>query len=279
MRRSGLLASPYVLGLGFLLALPAIAALVLAFTDYSGIGSLRFVGLDNFDRMLSDEGFWRALGNSAFHVVISVPLRMGAVVGLALLLHRHSKSNSFGRVGVFLPSVVPDAAYALLWMWLLNPLFGPLAALWPGDAGPLTSTWSARTSIAVMGAFQIGEGFVIALAARRALPASLYDAASVDGAGAWFTFKRVTLPLMAPVLLLLAARDVVLALQMNFVSALIVTDGGPRLATTYLPLFAYRQAFRYFRLGYASTIALSMFVITALAIYVQYRVARRYKLL
>ncbi|MFP5298431.1 MAG: carbohydrate ABC transporter permease [Actinomycetota bacterium] len=279
MRRSGFLALPFVAGLTLLLVVPALGAVVLALTDYSGVGDFSFVGLQNFERMLSDDGFWRSLANSGFHVMIAVPLRMAAVVGLALLLHRDRASGSFGRTGVFLPSVVPDAAYALLWLWLLNPLYGPLTALWPGDAGPLSGTWSARVSIAIMSVFQIGEGFVIALAARRALPRSLYDAASVDGARPWFVLRRITLPLMAPVLLLLTARDVVLALQMNFVPALMVTDGGPRLATTYLPLFAYRQAFRYFRLGYASTIALSMFAITAIAMYVQYRVARRYRLL
>lgn len=279
MRRSGSLAGPFVTGLVLLLAVPAAGAVALAFTDHSGVGGYSFVGLDNFQRMVADEQFWRSLANSAFHVAISVPLRMAAVIGLALLLHHRSTSDSFGRVGVFLPSVIPDAAYALLWLWILNPLYGPLAALWPGDAGALSGTWSARVSIAVMGVFQIGEGFVIALAARRSLPASLYQAASVDGAGAWFVFRRVTLPLMMPVLLLLAARDVILALQMNFVPALMVTDGGPRLATTYLPLFAYQQAFRYFRLGYASAITLSMFLITALAVYVQYRAAKRYRLI
>ena len=131
----------------------------------------------------------------------------------------------------------------------------------------------------MMGVFQIGEAFVIALAARRTIPAALYDAARVDGASGWFTLTRVTLPLMAPVLALLALRDVILTLQVNFVPALILTDGGPRYATTFLPMYVYRTAFRYFRLGYASTIALTMVVFTALIVFVQYRLARRWRLL
>jgi multiple sugar transport system permease protein len=201
----------------------------------------------------------------------------------ALLLHDRFPGVGAARVGVYLPSVVPDAAYALLWLWLLNPIYGPVAAVFEGAglgrADLLADPWSARAGIALMSVFQIGEGFVIAMAARRSLPRNLYDAAITDGARPAFILRRLTLPLMAPVLVLLAVRDVVLALQMNFVPALMVTDGGPRLATTYLPLFAYRQAFRYFRLGYASAIAVSMFVITGLAIYLQYRVARRYGLL
>lgn len=277
------LATPYLVGLAFLIALPALGAVVLAFTDHSGISTPRFVGLDNFERMFGDPGFHGALWNSVLHIVLSVPLRMAAVIVFALILHERFRGAGMARAGVYLPSVIPDAAFGLLWLWLLNPIYGPVSALVGGMGfeAPdiLSSPWGARTGVAVMSVFQIGEGFVIALAARRLLDRNLYDAARADGASPWFTLRKITLPLMAPVLVLLAARDVTLALQTNFVPALLVTDGGPRLATTYLPLYAYRQAFRYFRLGYASAITVSMFVLTAGAIYVQYRMARRYKLL
>lgn len=277
------LATPYLVGLAFLIALPALGAVVLAFTDHSGISTPRFVGLENFKRMLGDPGFHGALWNSVLHIVLSVPLRMAAVVVFALILHERFRGAGMARAGVYLPSVIPDAAFGLLWLWLLNPIYGPVSALVGGMGfeAPdiLSSPWGARTGVAAMSVFQIGEGFVIALAARRLLDRNLYDAARADGASPWFTLRKITLPLMAPVLVLLAARDVTLALQTNFVPALLVTDGGPRLATTYLPLYAYRQAFRYFRLGYASAITVSMFVLTAGAIYVQYRMARRYKLL
>lgn len=282
MRRTGTLALPFLAGLTLMIVVPAIAAVVLAFTDYSGLARPEFTGTDNFTRLFGDETFWRAAGNTAIHVALSVPLRVVAAVGLALLLHDRFPGVGAARASVYLPSVVPDAAYALLWLWLLNPLFGPIAGLASafGGEGPslLTDPWGARLSVALMGAFQIGEGLVIALAARRAISPALYDIARVNGATPWFTLKRVTLPLMAPVLLLLTVRDVVLSLQINFIPALLLTDGGPRQATTYLPLFAYRQAFRYFRLGYASTIALSMFVITAITVFVSYRIARRYRL-
>ncbi len=280
--RSGRLAGPYLFGLTLLIGVPTVAALALAFTEYSGLNAPSWVGLNNFERLIGDSGFHKALGNSLIHIVLSVPLRIAATIAAALLLHERFKGAGAARAGVYLPSIIPDAAYALLWLWLLNPLYGPVPALLNAvgaDVDLLTDPWSARVSIAIMSVFQIGEGFVIALAARRALPAALFDAAEVDGATPWFTLKKVTLPLMAPTLFLLAIRDVVLALQVNFVPALVITDGGPRLATTYLPLYAYRQGFRYFRLGYASAIAVSMFVITAIAIYLQYRLARRYKLL
>ncbi len=283
MKGSDRLAFPFLGGLGLLIALPALAAAALAFTEYSGLGAPRFVGIDNFERLIGDSGFREALGNSGLYVLMSVPLRVAAMVGCALLLHRRARGSGAARAAVYMPTVVPDAAYALLWLWLLNPLYGPVAgiaaALGADTPSLLTDPWGARLAIVMMGVFQIGEGFVIALAARRSLPGALYDSASVDGASGWFVTRKVTLPMMAPVILLLAARDVVLALQTSFVPALFLTDGGPRRATTYLSLFAYRQAFRYFKLGYASAIAVSMFVITALAIYAQYRVAKRYRLL
>ena len=274
---------PYLLGLTLLIGIPVLAAIYFAFTEFTGVRPPEFNGLDNFARLLSDEAFWRSLGNSAVFVLIAVPLRMGAAIAFALLLYRRAPGIGAARAIAYTPTVVPDAVYALLWLWILNPLYGPLPlfleSIGIGSISFLTDPWGARFAVALMGVFQIGEAFVITLAARRSIPESLYDAARVDGASDWFTFSRVTLPLMAPVLALLALRDVILTLQVNFVPALLLTDGGPRYATTFLPLYVYRTAFRYFRLGYASTIALTMFAVTAVIIYVQYRLARRWRLL
>jgi multiple sugar transport system permease protein len=282
-RRLDPLAWPYLLGLTLLVGVPLLAALYFAFTEFTGVRPPEFNGLANFERLIGDDAFWRALGNSAIFVLIAVPLRMGAAIAFALLLYRRAPGVGAARAVAYLPTVVPDAVYALLWLWILNPLYGPLPlfleSIGVGSPSWLTDPWGARFAVALMGAFQIGEAFVIALAARRSVPDQLYDAARIEGASGWFTLSRVTLPFMAPVLALLTLRDVVLTLQVNFVPALLLTDGGPRYATTFLPLYVYRTAFRYFRLGYASTIALTMFVLTAAIIYVQYRLARRWRLL
>jgi multiple sugar transport system permease protein len=257
--------------------------LVLSFTEYSGLEAPRFIGFDNFTRLFGDEMYRQSVGNSLIHIGMSTPLRLLAMTTLALVLHERFRGAPTARAAAYLPTVVPDAAYALLWLWIFNPIYGPLPAaleaIGLGSPGWLTDPWGARSGVVLMGLFQIGEGFVIALAARRLLPKDLFEAARVDGASGWFTLRRVTLPLMAPVLLLLALRDVIIGLQMNFIPALLLTDGGPGYATTYLPLFVYRQAFRYLRLGYASSISVTMFVLTGLAIYVQYRVAKRWRLI
>lgn len=278
MKRSSALAWPYLSGLFLLVAVPALAAAVLAFTEFSGVQPPRFTGFDNVTRLLGDEAFWSSLGNTLIYIVIAVPVRLVAALSFALLLYRRSALTAAARPVAYLPSVVPDVAYVLLWLWLLNPLYGPVAAAL-GITGFLTDPWGARVALPLMSAFQIGEAFVVALAVRRSIPKSLYEAAAVDGAKPLFTLTRLTLPLMGPVLALLALRDVVLSLQVNFIPALLLTDGGPRYATNYLPLFVYRMAFRYFRLGYASTIALTMFLLTALIVFVQYRMVKRWKVL
>ena len=283
MGSSRVLAWPFLAGLALMIAIPMTAALALAFTDYSGVQSPRFTGVENFTRLLGDAAFWRAAGNSLVYAVISVPLRVGGALAFALLLHQRRRGAGATRSIAYMPTVVPDVAYALLWLWLLNPLYGPLPLVLEevGLTSPqwLTDPWAARVAVPVMGAFQIGEGFVIALAARRLIPPPLYEAAAVEGAKPWFALTRITLPLMAPVLALLALRDVVYSLQVNFIPALILTDGGPRYATTYLPVYVYRAAFRFFRLGYASMMAVAMFVLTAVIVVIQYRLARRWRLL
>ncbi|MGH2807294.1 MAG: carbohydrate ABC transporter permease [Actinomycetota bacterium] len=281
MRTSDRLAWPYLGGLTFLIAVPAVAALVLAFTEYSGIQPPSFNGFDNFIRMVGDPFFWNAVRNSFIFVLFFVPLRVVGAAGAALLLHKRSVGAAIGRPIAYMPTVMPDIAYALLWLWLLNPLYGPLSAAVEAmgftSPGWLTEPWVTRIAIAVMSAFQIGEGFVVALAARRALPPAIYEAAAVDGAKPYFTLTRVTLPLMAPILALLAFRDLILSFQLNFVPALIVTEGGPRLATTFLPLYIYRSAFTYFRFGYASAVSAALFAFTVLIVYLQFLLIRRWR--
>ena len=276
------LAAPFLAGLALLVAVPLAAAVYLAFTDFTGVQAPRWTGLENVRRALGDDGLRRAVTASVVVAALAVPLRLLGVTALALLLHRRGGAGP-ARAAVFLPSVIPDVAYALLWLWLLNPLYGPLTLglTSAGLASPdwLTDPWAARAAVALMLAFQVGEGFVIAVAWRRAIPRSYYEAALVDGAGPWFTMTRLTLPTMAPVLVLLALRDTVLVFGTSFVPAQLVTGGGPQEATVSLPVYVYRAGFQYFRLGYASAVSLGMLALTAAIVAVQYRAARRWRLI
>lgn len=177
---------------------------------------------------------------------------------------------------------MPDVAIALVWLFIANPLYGPLAAGLGAVGLPapdlLTSATGALLLVVAMSAFAIGEGFVIALAVRRELPEELYELARTEGASPAFTFRRLTLPLMAPTLSLLACRDIALSLQFAFVAALLVTGGGPDRATTFLPLLAYRNAFENGRYGYAAAMTVVGFALTLAIAATQLRVLRRGRL-
>jgi multiple sugar transport system permease protein len=277
-----LLLAPYVLGIALLVALPAVVTFALALFEYDLLESPAFVGVDNFRELADDEVFRISLRNSLLFILAAVPLRLLGAFALALLLHRRFRGAGAYRTAAFLPTVVPDIAYALLWLWILNPLYGPLnlALGYVMDEPPywLTDPEDAQRAIVLMSLFQIGEGFVVLLAIRQTLAPELYELSALEGARPWWVFARVTMPLMAPTLLLLLFRDTIFSFQANFVPALIVTDGGPPpYATTYLPLFVYRNAFEYLRYGYAAAATLVMFGATALIVYLQWRIIRRWR--
>jgi len=289
-RQLALMLAPYLLGVVALVAVPAAVTLGLSLTDYDLLRPPRWVGLDNFRGLWDDEVFRIALRNSLVFAAVAVPLRLLAALGLALLLHRRARGVGAARAAGMLPTVVPDVAYGLLWLWLLNPLYGPINLLLRvgGEAGLtvfgrtppqwLTDPNDARAAIILMSLFTIGEGFVVLLVARQGLPGELYELAAVEDATGWDVFRRITLPLLAPVLVLLFLRDTILSLQLNFVPALVVTDGGPPpYATTYLPLFVYRTGFEYLRYGYAAAATLVMLLLTALAVLAQWAVLRRWR--
>ena len=290
-RQIALMLAPYMLGLVALVALPALVTFALAFTEYDLLRSPSFVGLENFRGLLDDEIFGIALKNSLVFAAIAVPLRLVAALGLALLLHRRFTGVGGYRSAAVLPTVIPDIAYGLVWLWLFNPLYGPINLLLKvGGDSSTTTAWGvqppqwlthpndARAAIIIMSLFTIGEGFVLLLVTRQGLPTELYDLAALEDATAWGVFRRVTLPLMAPILLLLLARDTIFSLQLTFVPALVVTEGGPPpYSTTYVPLFVYRNAFEYLRYGYAASATVAMFVLTALIVWLQWRIVRRWR--
>jgi multiple sugar transport system permease protein len=271
-----LMAAPFLAGVTVLVLVPAFGSLAMALSEWDLVRPPRFVGLANFRELIGDPVFRISLRNSLLYVAAAVPIRLIGALALALLLYRRGRLRAAGRVAVLVPSVVPDAAYALVWLWILNPLYGPLN-LGLAAAGLPTPAWlsqatPARWAVVIMGAFQLGEGALIALIARARVSPALHEIAAIDGAGRWSRFLRVTLPIMAPALLLIVARDTILSLQATFAPALIVTEGGPPpYATTYLPLFVFRNAFEYLRYGYASAATVVMLVVTASALWLQYR--------
>ena len=273
---------PYLVGLGALVLVPAGVSFWLAFHEYDLLTPARWVGLGNFRELWEDDVFWISLENSLWFVAAAVPIRLLGACALGLLLAHRFRGVAAARTAVYLPTAVPDVAYALLWLWLLNPLYGPLNLTlgWLDAPTPawLTDPTSARWAVILMTVFTLGEGFVVVLAVRAGLPRELYDLAAVEGARTWRVFTGITLPLLAPALILLLLRDTIFSFQLNFVPALILTDGGPPpYATTYLPLFVYRNGFEYLRYGYASAAALLLFALTLAVVLAQWRLLRRWR--
>jgi multiple sugar transport system permease protein len=274
---------PYAAGTLVLVLLPAVLTLRYAFTDFTGLGGGSWTGLDNLRRLVGDPSFAASLRASAFHVAMAVPLRLFAAVGVALVLAAPRRGGRWYRVAAYLPTVVPDIALALLFLWVLNPVYGPLNQVLGAVGLPeptwLSSPWGARVGVVMMLAFPIGEAFVVVLATRRAISPRLYEAAALEGIGPVRQLRHITLPILAPVLVLLGVRDTVLMLQASFVPAYLLTDGGPAAATLYLPVYIYDQAFEFLGFGYSAMITLALIGFTLVLVAAQLLLVRRWRVL
>jgi multiple sugar transport system permease protein len=280
--RLRLLLLPYLLGIILLVVIPAALSFGLAFFRYDALSRPQWVGDLNFILTYTDSLFNLSVQNSLSLIVLPVPLRVFGAFLLARLLMRGGRFLGWFRAAVYLPSVIPGAAYALAWLWILNPLFGPLNILLRAlgffpPAWLIEPEW-ARPALVLMSFWQIGEGFLVSLAALLDIPPELEDAARVDGAGAWGMFWHITLPLVAPILLLLAFRDAILTFQESFTSILLLTDGGPYYATYTLPMFIYEQAFDLLSFGTASVALWVMYGLTGLVVLFLYLIARQWNI-
>jgi len=270
---------PYAAGLVLLIILPALLSFALAFFRYDGLSPPKFAGTLNFALAFTDDLFTLSIANSLALVILPVPLR---VLGAFLLawLARGGRLSALLRAAVFLPSAIPASAFALAWLWVLNPLYGPLnrvlGGLGLGQPGWLADGQWARPGIALLLLWLVGEGFLVGLAALYDVPRDLEDAAAADGAGALGTLRHVLLPLLAPVLLLLAARDAVLLLPESFSHARQLTEGGPYYATFTLPQFIYEAAFDRLDFGLASAALWVLYALTGVLLVVVYVVARQW---
>lgn len=267
--------SPYLLGVVILVGLPALLTMVLAFVRYDGIAAPVWVGWTNFRLTIAnpvDILVPTALYNTLYFTILSVPLRILSALGLALLLHRWGPGVGLYRAAVYLPTVIPDVAYALIWLWVFNPLYGPLNLILSALGLPapawLVDPQYAKLVFVVMSAFQIGEGFVVLLAGLQNIPSDYYAAASVDGGSAWQQFRFITLPLLTPWLLLLTLRDIIFGGQGLFTANLIMTRGDPYYSTLFLPLHIYEEAFDRLHFGPASamTLVLSLAIISMIGL-------------
>jgi multiple sugar transport system permease protein len=281
-RQWQLLLLPYAIGVTVLVILPAIFSFGLAFFHYDALSPPRWAGTLNFTLAYTDALFALSVRNSLALILIPVPLRVFGAFFAARLLQRNGRFISWFRSAVYLPTIIPGAAFALAWLWLLNPLYGPVNLLLQAIGLP-TPAWFAdpvwaKPGLALMALWQIGEGFLVSMAALYDIPADLEDAARIDGAGSAATLRHIILPIIAPILLLLTFRDAIYTFQESFTHIYLLTGGGPYYATYTLPYFVYEQGFDLLTFGVASAALWFMYAITGLIIVVLYIIAKQWNI-
>lgn len=257
---------PLALALGLLVFAPLLMTLVLGLFRFDGLAAPQWLGWAAYQRMLDDALFQQSLRNSLLIAALSIPLRLLLALGLSLLLQRPGRASRAALLISLLPVVVPTLVWATAWLWLLNPHFGPIAAAldsWRvNGASWLLSAEGARSSLILILGVLAGELLLILVVARRQIPQAWYDLAALEGVSRLGQFRLISLPLMAPIIALLAARDFAMTFQTSFIPAQIVTKGGPQFMSTMLPQYVYENSFEYLRFGYAATLSSAMLAIT-----------------
>jgi multiple sugar transport system permease protein len=257
--------------IGLFFAVPVLAGLALSFTDFdlyalASLNNLRFVGVDNYIALVQQPLFWRALGNTAYFVVLGVPLSIGLSLGCAVLLQsKLARFKPFFRTALFAPVVTTLVAVAVVWRYLFHVRYGwinqGLAQLglepidWLGDPD-----WSMPAIIVFAAWKNFGGNMIIFIAALQAIPEDLYEAARIDGAKAWAQFRHVTLPMLGPTLLMVSILTIAGYFQL-FAEPYVMTQGGPLQSTVSVLYLMYEEGFRWWNLGAASAVAFVLFVI------------------
>ncbi|MDC3416624.1 carbohydrate ABC transporter permease [Aquibacillus salsiterrae] len=261
-----LFASPWIIGLVLFYAFPLFSSIYYSFTTYSILQPGEFVGLENYYKLFNDELFWKSIYNTVYFAVFFVPLSIIIGVALAMMLNMKVKGMAIYRTIFFLPTLVPQVALAVLWMWLLNPGFGLVNSLLDvvGIPGPnwLGSELWSKPSLILMSLWAIGQPVIIYLAGLGDIPNELYEAAEVDGAN-WFQKTiSVTLPLLTPVIFFNLVMGSIGAFQ-QFTLPYTMTQGQgtPANSLTFYVMYLYDNAFKFFKMGYASAMAWILFVI------------------
>jgi multiple sugar transport system permease protein len=266
-----LFASPWIVGFLVFQLYPILASGYYSFTDFNLFQSPRFVGLQNYREMASDERIAKSLSNTLYMTVIGVPLGLAFALLTALALNSRSRLQPLYRAVVYLPTIVPIVAATYLWRWLLNAQYGYVnlilgklglgQPLWAEDA-----TW-AKPALLLIGLWTVGGTTIIYLAALQEVPRSYYEAAAIDGANWWSKFWHITWPAISPVTLFQLVIGVIFSLQ-YFTQAYLfaqqrlnAASGGPEDSLLMYGLYLFQNAFVYLKMGYASAMAWVLFLL------------------
>jgi multiple sugar transport system permease protein len=286
-RAAYLFLTPALLVITLFFFVPVAAALVLSLTDFdiyavADPGNARFIGLRNYSDLARSPLFRIALANTFYFVLVGGPLSVAASLGAALLVnHRAVRLRGLFRTVYFAPVVTTLVAVAVVWRYLYHPRFGLLnAGLGLVGIGPIDwlsdPRWAMPAIILLAVWKNFGYNMIIFIAGLQAIPRELYEAADLDGAGAWQRFRHITMPMLAPTFLFVGVITMIGYFQL-FAEPYVMTSGGPVNATTSVVLLMYEQGFRWWNLGYSAAIAFILFLVISSATLIQFRLqtARR----
>ncbi len=257
-----------------------IGAFVIAFTDWDSYSTPKWIGFDNFERMAQDENFWAAVKNTTWYAVGHIPLTLAASLGLAVVLNQKLRGVGLLRTAFFFPYVTSLVAVAVVWNMLLSPEVGPVNQLlkYIGVANPpgwtTSSDWSLPAIVLTSVWRDMGYYMVLFLAGLQTVPAELYEAARVDGAGAWKRFWHVTLPGLRPTTFFVLMMLTISSFKI-FDLVQVMTEGGPGRSSLVLSQLIFREGITQGRFGYSSAISLALFAIVLVITLVQFQFQRR----
>lgn len=273
-----LMALPWILGFIIFIAGPMLFGAYTSFTEWDIITSPVFIGLGNYQQMLTkDPLFWQSLKVTFIYTALSAPLHVVLSFVLASLLNSKVPFKNVFRSVYYLPSILPAVATAVLWSWVFNPDFGllnyGLAII--GIDGPMwlsDKNW-ALPAIIIMNIMYVGPNMIIMLAGLQRVPIELVEAAQLDGANYWKITWHITIPMVSSVIFLVIINNINASFQ-TFTQAFLMTGGGPQYATYFYMLHIYREAWGSFNMGYGSALAWVMFIIIIAFLFVHFRLSR-----
>jgi multiple sugar transport system permease protein len=276
-----LFVSPMVLGFIALLIVPLIMAFYMSLTDWPLLGDANFIGFGNYRSIISDAEFWKVLGNTFYFAAGLVPLNIILALALALLLARGKRGMGLFRTAIFVPVMTSLIVWAIVWKYLFatdSGFINQLLLLFLGVKGPawLYNVQLAMPAVIVTSVLKnVGLNMVLFIAALQQVPAHLYEAAKIDGAGRTTVFFRVTVPMITPTIFLTVIMTVIGSLKV-FGQIYVMTQGGPSGSTKVLVYYIWEKAFRLFEFGYASALAYVLFFIILIFTLIQWQLRRRW---
>ena len=273
---------PWLIGLVVIVAGPMFASLYLSFTNYSLIQAPEFIGLDNYVRMFNDPRLHKSLAVTFIYVIVGVPAQLIVALAIAMLLNEGMKGLAFYRSIFYLPSMLgASVAIAVLWRQMFE-VDGLVNQVLRQFGIPATTSWIADPqwalwTIILLHVWTFGSPMVIFLAGLRQIPGMYYEAASVDGASRWAQFRKITLPLLSPIIFFNLVLQVINAFQ-SFTQAYVVSNGtgGPADETLFYTLYLYQRGFVQFQMGYASAMAWLLVVIIAVFTAINFYFSKRW---